>query len=108
MYKICVYVPTTHLETVKTALFEAGAGTIGNYDCCSWQVAGEGQFRPLTGAQPYIGNPGSVQRVAEYRLEMVCADEQVKRALSALQIAHPYEEPAYQIWRLADVSELPE
>ncbi|AMX02970.1 Nif3-like dinuclear metal center hexameric protein [Microbulbifer thermotolerans] len=100
MYKLCVYIPESHLEVVKQALFAAGAGRIGDYDHCCWQVKGCGQFRPLDGSQPYIGQTGEVEQVTEYRVEMVCADDLVDAALAALRQAHPYEEPAFDLWRL--------
>ncbi len=100
MYKLCVYTPETHLEAVKNALFDAGAGKIGNYDSCCWQVKGEGQFRPLLGSKPFLGNQNEIETVVEYRVELVCADENIKKAVVALKNAHPYEEPAYDIWRL--------
>ena len=102
MFKLCVYIPESYVETVKQALFAVGAGRIGDYDSCSWQVLGQGQFRPLEGSQPFIGQTGAVEQVAEYRVEMVCADEVVDAALSALREAHPYEEPAFDLWRLDD------
>ena len=77
MYKLCVYVPEEHCEAVKRALFEAGAGKIGDYDSCAWQTKGEGQFRPLKGSDPYIGQEGSVERVPEYKVELVCADQYI-------------------------------
>ena len=100
MYKLCFYVPSTHLEPVKTAVFATGAGRIGDYDCCCWQIEGQGQFRPRTGSQPFIGQQGVVETVKEYRVEMVCDDQHIKGALSALIAAHPYEEPAYDVVRL--------
>lgn len=100
MYKLCVYIPETHLEPVKRALFAAGAGRIGDYDSCCFQLKGTGQFRPLEGSQPFIGQTGEVEQVAEYRVEMVCADEFVDDALAALREVHPYEEPAFDLWRL--------
>ena len=103
MYKFCFYVPESHLQTVKQAVFAAGAGRIGDYDCCAWQTPGHGQFRPLDGSQPFIGAQGQVETVEEYKVEMVCADERIKPVLDALKQAHPYEEPAYDVWRLADV-----
>lgn len=103
MYKLVVYVPESHLEAVKSALFNAGAGRIGDYDSCAWQVLGQGQFRPLEGSQPYLGQQGRVEQVPEYRLELVCADEYIKDALAALREAHPYEEPAYDVWRLMEL-----
>jgi hypothetical protein len=102
MYKLCCYVPESHLEAVKQALFAAGAGRIGDYDSCCWQVAGQGQFRPLAGSAPFIGQTGQVETVLEYQVELVCADELVGAAVAALKRAHPYQEPAYQVWRLAD------
>ena len=65
MYQLVVYVPETHLEPVKAALFAAGAGRIGDYAQCSWQVLGQGQFLPRAGAQPFIGTVGAVERLPE-------------------------------------------
>lgn len=100
MYKLGFYVPATHLDAVKRAVFATGAGRIGNYDSCCWQVAGQGQFRPLDGSKPFIGQQGAVECVAEYRVELVCSDEHIKAAVAALRLAHPYEEPAYDVVRL--------
>lgn len=101
-YKLCFYVPEGHAEAVKTAVFEAGAGRIGNYDCCSFQVRGQGQFRPLDGSNPYIGEAGALETVDEFRVEMICTEEHLKAAISALRLAHPYEEPAIDLWKLED------
>ena len=95
MLKLTVYIPETHLEQVKGALFEAGAGQYEGYDCCSWEVRGTGQFRPLRGSDPFLGVQGEVERVTEYRVEMVLRDELVDAVRSALRRAHPYEVPAY-------------
>ena len=100
MYKITLYVPVTHVESVKAAMFAAGAGRIGHYDCCAWQVLGVGQFRPLAGANPFIGQVGAVEAVAEYKVEMVCDKEALKPAILALKASHPYEEPAYDVVQL--------
>lgn len=100
MYKICVYVPASHLQQVKEALFAVGAGRIGNYDSCCWQAAGEGQFRALEGSAPYIGQPGVVEKVVEYKIELVCEDHLIRQAIAAMKIAHPYETPAYDVWQL--------
>ena len=102
MYKIGFYVPASHLEAVKTALFATGAGRIGNYDSCCWQTLGQGQFRALEGSQPYLGRQGKVETVEEYRVELVCADKLLPAALAVLRGAHPYEEPAYDVVRLVD------
>lgn len=102
VYKICVYVPETHLQQVKDAMFAAGAGRIGNYDSCCWQVAGEGQFRALEGSAPYIGQKGIVEKVTEYKIELVCADQHIRQTIAAMKQAHPYETPAYDVSRLED------
>ena len=103
MYKLCFYVPESHLESVKQAVFDAGGGRIGDYDSCCWQVLGQGQFRPLAGANPFIGTPGALEQVAEYRVELVCEDALIHAAVAALKAAHPYEEPAYDVWQLASI-----
>lgn len=100
MYKLCFFVPETHLEQTKLALFAAGAGRIGNYEHCAWQCRGQGQFRPLKGSNPYLGEKDQLETVVEYKVELVCDDELVRDALQALKTAHPYEEPAYDIYRL--------
>lgn len=100
MFKLTVYIPETHLEPVKEALFAAGAGRYAAYDRCCWQVLGEGQFRPLAGSDPFIGQTGALERVAEYRVEMICVDEAVAAVAAALRAAHPYEEPAFDFVRV--------
>jgi len=103
MYKICYFVPESHLEETKTAVFKAGAGRIGDYDSCCWQTLGQGQFRPLAGSNPYLGQTGKVEKVAEYRVELVCNDEVVEKVIGALKAAHPYEQPAYDLIKLAEL-----
>ena len=98
MYQLCFYVPEGHLEIVKQAVFAAGAGRIGDYECCAWQVLGEGQFRPMADSTPFLGSQGRLETVSEYRVEMVCGDDLIEAALSALLASHPYEEPAYHYW----------
>lgn len=102
MYKFAFFVPEDHRDAVKTAVFATGAGKIGDYDSCCWEVCGTGQFRPLAGANPYIGQQGAVEKVSEYRVEMVVADDLIAEAVAAMKQAHPYEEPAYDVWRLED------
>lgn len=97
MHFLTFYVPESHLEQVKNALFLAGAGRIGEYDCCSWQTLGTGQYRPLPGSQPYEGKTNEISTVPEYKVEMVCEDEHLERVLEALKTAHPYETPAYTV-----------
>jgi hypothetical protein len=102
MYKICFYVPENAVEIVKQAMFSAGAGRIGNYDSCCWQVLGTGQFKPLENSNPAIGETGKVETVSEYKVEMVCEEKIVKDVIEALRQSHPYEEPAYDVLRLED------
>ena len=106
MYKIIVYVPNEHLEPVKAALFAAGAGRFGDYDQCCWAVQGSGQFRPMAGANPYLGSCGEVETVVETRLELVCDSQHIKPAVAAMLAAHPYEEVAYQVFECVDVDAL--
>lgn len=103
MYKLCFYVPEAYLEPVKKAVFAAGGGRIGRYDNCCWQVLGQGQFRALEGSQPFIGQVGGIEQVAEWKVEMVVADELIHAAVKALKQAHPYETPAFEVWRLSDL-----
>lgn len=105
MYKLCFYVPESHLETVKAALFLAGAGRIGNYDSCCWQVLGQGQFRPLAGSNPTLGEQGALEVVSEYKVEMVLDDSLLPAVIAALQKSHPYEEPAYDLCPVTELAQ---
>ena len=98
LYKIEYYVPESHLEATKKALFDAGAGHIENYDCCCWETPGTGQFRPLTDSNPYLGKAGLIEKVKEYKIELMCAAEFLKASIKAMNEAHPYETPAYNYW----------
>ncbi len=100
LYKIEFYVPGTHLDAVKAAIFAAGAGRIGNYDSCCWETAGRGQFRPCEGSRPFIGKKGKVEKVKEFKVELVCDTRHLKGAVKALKKSHPYETPAYQYWEI--------
>jgi len=103
--KLVVFVPATHADAVRRALAEAGAGRIGDYDAASFTSSGEGRFRPLPGANPAIGSVGDLEVVDEVRIEVV-ADRSMRGALiSALLAAHPYEEPAYDVIELADLTD---
>lgn len=97
MYQIVFYVPESHLEQVKSAVFDAGGGRIGDYDHCCWQVPGKGQFRPLAGSDPFIGQQGVVETVDEYRVEMVVDTTYKEAVVAALLSSHPYEEPAFLV-----------
>ena len=98
MYSLVFYVPETHLESVKEAVFKSGAGSYQDYDHCCWQIPGQGQFRPLAGSNPFLGSKGKVEKVDEYRVETICQDSDIESVLKALVAAHPYEEPAYSYW----------
>ncbi|NPV20985.1 hypothetical protein [Bradyrhizobium aeschynomenes] len=102
-YKIVVYVPAANGEAVRHAMGEAGAGRIGNYDYCSFTMTGTGRFRPLAGANPTIGAVGRLETVAEERIETVCAEDRLRPALEAIRAAHPYEEPAIDVYRIEPV-----
>ena len=102
MYKLTVFIPDAALEQVKSALFAAGAGTIGNYEQCCWQVRGSGQFMPLAGSQPNIGAQDMLETVEEWRLEMVVATVHIEQVIKALKQAHPYETPAYDVIEVLD------
>lgn len=103
MLKICFYAPVDHVEKIKEAMFRAGAGKIGHYDSCAWQTLGEGQFRPLSGHHAFLGETHQLEKVKEFKVEMVCSDEVVEYAIDALRKNHPYETPAYQVWKLWDI-----
>lgn len=97
MYQVIVYIPESHCEQVKLAMFDAGAGRYENYEHCSWQVLGQGQFKPLVGSDPFIGNQDKLETVNEYRVEMICEEHCLQDAVKAMLDSHPYEEPAYVI-----------
>lgn len=101
--KWVVFVPASDAATVREALFDAGAGRIGDYSHCSWSVAGTGQFLPHDGAAPAIGEVGTVEQVAEDRVEVIAPSRLRATILSALRAAHPYEEPAFDIFALAPI-----
>jgi len=100
MYKLCFFVPLTHAEQVKAAVFLTGAGQVGDYDQCAWETLGTGQFRPLSGSDPFLGEAGVLEKVEELKIELVCGDELIYAAVAALKKAHPYEEPAYEVFKL--------
>jgi dinuclear metal center YbgI/SA1388 family protein len=95
--KWVVYVPRDNAEAVQAAVFEAGAGHIGDYSHCSWSVSGIGQFLPHEGASPAVGSVGTVERVPEDRFEVVAPAHARGSVLAAMRAAHPYEEPAFDI-----------
>lgn len=104
MLKLTFYVPVESAESVKNALFKTGAGKIGNYEHCSFQTLGIGQFIPLQGANPHIGQIEKLEKVEELRVEMVLDDIILGDAIKALKNSHPYETPAFDVVKCLDVN----
>ncbi len=102
LFKLAVFVPEEYREAVADALFAAGAGHIGAYDRCSFRVAGTGTFRPQEGSSPFVGQAGHDETVAEARLETVVPKESLGRVVTRMLKAHPYEEPAYDIYPIVN------
>ena len=100
--RLDVYVPASHAEALKQALFAAGAGALGNYDQCCFEIAGQGQFRPLEGAHPFAGSVGAAERADEHKLELILPAAKRAAVIAALKRAHPYETPAFQCWEVAE------
>ena len=98
--KLVVYVPKDHADSVKKVLGDAGAGSIGNYSHCVFSSDGIGEFQPLAGANPYIGKVNKLEKVEEYKIEVVYPSSLEKKILKAMLKAHPYEEVAYDIYNL--------
>ncbi|MET1008265.1 MAG: Nif3-like dinuclear metal center hexameric protein, partial [Propionibacteriaceae bacterium] len=101
--KVVTFVPSDHLDAVLDALAAAGAGAIGAYDRCAFTSPGTGTFRPLAGADPYVGRVGEVEVTPEVRLEMVLPRAARSAVVAALLAAHPYEEVAYDVLELASL-----
>jgi len=102
-YQITTYIPQPQCEEVKEAMFKAGAGQIDNYEACSWQVLGEGQFRPVEGSSPFLGQRDKLEKVLEYKVEMFCVADKLEAVIEAMKKAHPYEVPAYGVVELIDI-----
>lgn len=100
MYYISFYAPVDHADKVKQAMFQAGAGRIGEYQHCAWQTLGQGQFMPLEGSNAFIGEKNNLETLQELKVEMVVSDEHIRTVIQALKSAHPYETPAYQVMKL--------
>ena len=100
LLQLITYVPVDYAEQVKKALFEAGAGNIGFYDECSFSIGGEGTFRPIDGANPFLGKKGTTEKVNEIQLSVIFEKFKKNQIISAMKFAHPYEEVAYQIYAI--------
>lgn len=103
MLKLIYYVPESHLELTKQAIFSAGAGGIGNYEHCAWQVKGIGQFKPVKGAVPYIGQLDELEQVDEWRVETIVLEEKASAVAKSLKASHPYEEPAFEFIQMIEI-----
>ncbi|MCX7986834.1 MAG: Nif3-like dinuclear metal center hexameric protein [Bacteroidales bacterium] len=105
LVKIVTFVPNSHATAVREALFEAGAGHIGNYDSCSYNIHGEGTFRGLSGSNPFVGEPHKLHFESEVRIETICPRHILSQVIKAMLKAHPYEEPAYDIYPIDNLYE---
>lgn len=104
MLKLIYYVPESHLQATKDAIFAAGAGAFEGYDCCAWQVLGTGQFRPLHGANPAIGQVDCLEQLPEWRVETIVPEHLAAQVAQALKASHLYEVPAFEFVQLLDVT----
>lgn len=100
LLKLVTFTPYSHAEQVRNALFNAGAGSIGEYDCCSYNIRGEGTFRGGENTHPYVGEIGQIHTEAEVRIEVILPNHKKSEVVRALIAVHPYEEPAYDIYAL--------
>lgn len=103
MLKLIYYVPESHLEITKQAIFDAGAGGIGDYEHCAWQVLGMGQFKPVKGAKPFIGELDHLEQLLEWRVETIVPELKARSVAKALKASHPYEEPAFEFIQMIDI-----
>ncbi len=103
MYKLNYYVPSKNKEETKQALFNIGVGKFDNYENCSWETLGDGQFRPVGDASLHIGQLNTLEVLPEYKVEIICHDHLIKQAVQTLKEAHPYEEVAYEIFKMEDL-----
>ncbi len=102
MYKLNYFVPKEAKDKTKDALFGIGVGMFEKYEKCSFETLGRGQFKPIGNAHPYIGEKDRLEYVEEYKVEMICRDDLIQKAVEVLKEAHPYEEVAYEVIRLED------
>lgn len=102
MYKLNYYVPAENKEETKEALFAIGVGKFNNYEKCSWESLGTGQFKPVGNANPHIGEVNKLEVLQEYKVEMICLDELIDKAVATLKEVHPYEEVAYEVFKIEE------
>ena len=104
MFKITVFIPKNFSEKVKEEMFKAGAGKFKNYDYCSFETEGIGQFRPLKNAKPFVGTIEKLEKVIEVRVEMICDEHCLENVVSAMRKSHPYEEVAFDVISLVKIN----
>ena len=102
MYKLNYYVPVEFKEKTKQALFNIGVGRFDNYENCSWESLGQGQFKPVANANPTIGKLDTLEVLDEYKIEIICKDELIELAVKTLKKVHPYEEVAYEVFKMEE------
>ena len=107
MYVIVVYVPDEYVTHLIAVMASAGAGQIGNYRACAFSNIGTGQFEPVEGSNPFIGEVSNLEVVEERRIEMVCIEDNVRPVLVAMLKAHPYEVPAYHVLSVKTLDDFP-
>ena len=106
MFSLSYYIPASDHDRVKQALFDKGAGKVGQYDECCWEILGNGQFRAGAGSHPSIGGIGKLEHVEEYKVEMVCSDKLIREVVETLLKEHPYEQPAYFVHRVMTIDDI--
>ncbi len=102
--KIVVFTPLEATDAVREALGKAGAGQLGEYSFCSYAVVGKGYFLPSENAEPHIGKPGEFETVTEERIEVTCDRDKAHAVVDAMKAAHPYEEVAFDIYPLVELT----
>lgn len=102
LYKLNYFVPVENKEATKQALFDIGVGRYNNYENCSFETLGTGQFKPMESANPHIGELDKIEKVQEYKVEMICSDELIKKAIEVLKEVHPYEEVAFEVFKMEE------
>lgn len=101
-YKLVVFTPLTHSDIVREALGKAGAGKIGNYDNCSFSSIGYGRYKGNENSNPTIGNALQYEQVEEERIEVLVFEKDIQKVIEAMKSVHPYEEIAYDVYKLEE------
>ncbi len=106
MFKLCFLVPDEYVEEIKQRLFAKGAGKTRLYDQCCWQTEGISQFRPLKASDPFQGVIGRLEQINEVKVEMICHPACLIATVKELLLAHPYQQPAYEIYQIMDLADI--